>query len=103
MPGQVLDEHGNVAENCFQISDREHLPKLPAVTINSAPTSRRAQKSSEPLAVGSVLKQLTDRLRVVEREIRRRSKLEQERDQLKRLISAAKIERSNLRRIRAAG
>lgn len=49
------------------------------------------------------MRQLKARLRVVEREIKARALLEAERDQIKRLIAAAKNERTNLRAIRATG
>lgn len=58
---------------------------------------------SKPVSTADVMRQLKARLRVVEREIKARALLEAERDQIKRLIAAAKNERTNLRAIRATG
>lgn len=115
----VIDEHGQVDAHCFQIGDEprasasatlEHLPAKFADAVvfgppgpENRPIRLSPQKSSEALSTRKLLTQLRARLRDINREIATRKKLEAERDQIRRLISAAEAERNNVRRIRAAG
>lgn len=120
----VLDERGLPQEHCFQIGEqgatnmKAPAPQPPPAQVQQAlPLQMTAEKvvapvaaaatqpSSEPavLSTRQLMAQLRARLRVVEREIKARKTLEQERDQIRRLIGAAQQERNNLRRIRVAG
>jgi len=58
---------------------------------------------AEPVRTKSLVKQLRDRLKVVEREIKARGQLEEERGQINRLLHAAKLEKNNLRKLRSVG
>ena len=78
-------------------------PRVMAATPAPAVTHKSAPTTDAPLNTATVLRQLKARLRVVEREIKTRKTLEAEREQIQRLIAAAKNERSNLRAIRATG
>lgn len=69
----------------------------------SAATAGVQPNAPASVNLKQVLRQLKDRLRTVEREIRARKTLEAERDQIRRLIGATKNERDNLRRLRSAG
>ncbi len=64
------------------------------------PTQKK--KSSDKLTTRQLVSQLKARLKEVDREIKIRKSLEQERAQIARLLDAAKNE-NNLRRLRAAG
>lgn len=107
----VLDETGKVQEHCFQIGDDPRAVRpveVAAPVSQSAPVARPAQRApiaapSGPIPTSQILRQLRERLRVVEREIKLRKDLESERAQLKRLIGAAKSEQDNVRRLRSAG
>lgn len=109
----VVGEDGAVSENCFQIGGQGAAPAEQAQPIPQSPPAqsmapkqaRAAAESSAPavLSTRQLLSQLRARLRVVEREIKTRKALEEERGQIKRLISAALTERDNVRRIRDAG
>lgn len=123
----VIDENGQVQEHCFQIGDEPRAAKLTTAferarqetfgaaklaaesqdaqtTYPTGPaTSTKATKPSAKLNTRQLLAQLRSRLRDVEHEIGLRKELETERDQIKRLIGAAKAEQNNVRRIRAAG
>lgn len=117
VPG--LDEHGNAAAHCFQLGAREEAPtrqQMPPEAFaplpqpvtprgSSAPSAIVARTALEhsPLSTRVLLSQLRKRLRIVEREIKARKALEEERAQIKRLMGAAVAESDNLRRIRAAG
>lgn len=57
---------------------------------------------AEVLTAASVMKQLRARLKEVEREIRVRRSLEEERDQIKRLLRAAKENKSTVTPLRRA-
>jgi hypothetical protein len=112
---RVLGNDGQPEEHCFQIGDmRAALPPLPTTeALLVAPgalakPAAPARGKPTPLVESAtstkrLLVQLRARLRVVEREIRARRKLEGERAQLQRLISAAVSEQDNVRRIRSAG
>lgn len=56
----------------------------------------------KPLTAKQMLAQMKARLKVVERELVAKTELERERDQLRRLIRAAKNETDNVRRLRSA-
>lgn len=107
----VTDEHGRIAEHCFQLGDdpraRRAAPQTeqdPApVKFTAQPAQRRHAQPSSTVTVAQLLKQLRARLRVVEREIKSRQKLEEERSQIKRLIAAALADRDNVRRLRSTG
>jgi hypothetical protein len=111
MSGQVVDEHGNALAHCFQIGEDPRATRPQQIEPNPAPVPRapvvvapsKPHAASEAVSTRALLKQLKDRLRVVEREIKLRQRLESERSQLMRLISAAKLERDNVRRLRSAG
>ena len=72
-------------------------PVAPAALPTAAPTKRTEPKRT----TRQIVAELNARLRIVEREIKNRSKLEQERDQIKRLIAAARP--NNLHRMKVAG
>lgn len=123
--GRVLDENGALQEHTFQIGGgtivsefgaveappdprrRPAAPPVPVLTpaVAAVPVPVVAPPFQPPkqLSTRQILSQLKARLRVVEREIRVRKTLEQERDRIRRLIAAANQERDNLRRIRSAG
>lgn len=74
-----------------------------AISSPRAPTSRaKAAGTAAPLRTRDVLRDLRARLRVVEREIRARKRLERERDQIHRLLDAAR-KRADVRQLRATG
>jgi len=120
---RVRNEHGEVEPHVFELgaapTTRAPIPtsgfdvsaeELAQVTPPpkrepaQQPTTAKPQPpSAAPITGAALVKQLRARLRVVEREIKARQSLEQERDQLQRLLAAAKKERTNLRAIRAAG
>jgi hypothetical protein len=123
---RVLDASGNVQPHTFQIgggtdevvppawATRQHapLPVAPVAApmahvatqaIQSASPDPKRSPSGAVLSTKQLLADLRARLRVVEREIKVRKSLDQERDQIRRLIKAAQQERDNVRRIRAAG
>lgn len=112
----AIDPNGDVIENCFQIgNDPRATPEPKPMVSAQAPVPpvpvAAPQPKPQPIPVAKaetvdlrhVLRQLKDRLRVVDREIKSRKTLEKERDQIRRLISATKNERDNLRRLRSAG
>lgn len=112
---RVIDEHGTPQTNCFQIGDQGDATNVPLAELQAlrshvavAPTpvavsvKRASEKASSVLSARQLISQLKARLREVEREIKVRKTLEDERDQLRRLMSAAKAERNNVRRIRSA-
>ena len=72
----------------------------PAVTAGPAKGAAIADK---PPTARQLLAQMRARLREVKRALADKKALEQERDQLLRLIRAATTEIDNVRRIRAAG
>jgi predicted secreted protein len=103
---------GKAVPGCFQIGGQEPgaAPKLDdqewklaQPLVVSAPATAQAPKPTKPRTARTLVAELRTRLREVEREIRARKNLEDERDSLKRLIAAAKSETNNVRRIRAAG
>jgi hypothetical protein len=124
---QALDESGRPDPHVFQLGAGPVAPQAATSTgfdVSTAeladvvmPPQRAAQPTqaalaapaatkqteAKPLNTAEVMRQLKARLRVVEREIKARKSLETERDQIQRLISAAKNERNNLRAIRATG
>lgn len=86
------------------VSAAELADVMPPPGRDTQPAPRsKPNDIGRPISTADVLRQLKARLRVVEREIKARKSLELERDQIKRLIAAAKNERSNLRAIRATG
>jgi hypothetical protein len=109
---QVLDENGNGLAHTFQIGDDpraarpvqvEPDPVVGRHRVVTQPAKPIKRDPSASLSTRELLAQLKTRLREVEREIKLRQRLEEERGQLKRLISAAKLERDNVRRLRSAG
>lgn len=75
-----------------------------AHAVTQAPIAAPAPKpDAKPITTRALIASLRRRLRVVEREIRSRKSLEEEREQIQRLIAAATSERDTVRRIRAAG
>lgn len=105
-------QDGKAIPHCFQIGGQEPgpAPKLDDQEWKSAqplvltgPTAKPSAKAPETRTTKTLVAELRARLRVVEREIRARKSLEDERDSLRRLIAAAKSETNNVRRIRAAG
>lgn len=108
----VRDEHGNISSHCFQMGDGTEILAADIQPLVMPPQAKTAPVAVEkpavradgkPLSTKALLAQLRSRLREVEREIKLRLELEKERDQIRRLMAAAKQERDNLRRIRAAG
>ena len=111
----VPDDSGTPDPHVFQIGGvsfepppRARAEQPVAVAVTEArpvavPVCAPISNSSAPIPAAKLISQLRARLRVVEREIKARKKLEAERDQIKRLIAAADNERNNLRAIRAAG
>ncbi len=102
-----------VSKHCFQIGgddDSDNGFKDFAVLKAAAaePTSPSVQPqapkklASDKLTTKQLVSQLKARLKEVDREIKIRKSLEQERAQIARLLDAAKNE-NNLRRLRAAG
>jgi len=124
---QALDESGQPDPHVFQLGAGPVAPAAhaaagefdvssaelaavvpPPVRGQAAPRATAepvapAASGSKPVSTAEVMRQLKARLRVVEREIKARKLLEFERDQIMRLIAAAKNERNNLRAIRATG
>ena len=72
----------------------------PALT-NSKPS---APTALQPMSTQQLVRDLKTRLRYVENEIKARKRLEKERDQIRRLIKAAKLEQATVHAIkRVAG
>lgn len=110
---QVRDSSGAPVDHCFEIGgDNENdgfagfaALKAAAAVERSEPKQPVAKpKPVEPkkLTTRQLVSQLKARLREVEREIKIRKSLEQERSQIARLLDAAQNE-NNLRRIRPTG
>ena len=115
----TFDENGNNDGHSFQIGDFRGFEQLKEVPMPVAPvtapvvsappvaapvpTTVVASAPAAVLTTAKLLSQLRARLRVVEREIKQRKTLEQERDTIKRLIAASLNERDNVRRLRSAG
>lgn len=81
-------------------------PTAPEPVRPRAPTTSVAVSSTKQvtaLNARDMVRNIRARLRDVEREIRARKSLEQERDQLKRLLVAVKQKPAPVRTIRAAG
>ena len=102
----VRDSDGQPIAHLFQIGGQDVGPapiieEQRAIVVHKTPAVGKPEL--EPLNGKAIVSQLRARLRVVEREIKARKALEEERDALKRLIHAAKTDRDNVRRIRAAG
>ncbi len=101
-----------ISEHCFQFGgDDENdgmagMAALKAATAASvaavSPPPPKPTPKSDKLTTRQLVAQLKSRLKEVEREIKIRKSLEQERAQIARLLDAAKNE-NNLRRIRAVG
>jgi hypothetical protein len=102
-----------VSEHTFEIGGMgASLPQPPpSRELSAPPTTVLAKVQARAIASGSssatdcraLVKQLRARLRDVKRELKAKKTLEQERDQLQRLIRAATTELDNVRRLRAAG
>lgn len=119
----ALNERGQADGHAFQIGGSDDAPIFRPVAEVTAPSPPQLPVTVVPVAAppspvtpalvpasaetvmstAKLLSQLRARLRVVEREIKIRSKLESERGQIKRLMSAAKQEQANVRRLRSAG
>lgn len=105
------DGNGEVAANTFELdpfAPKKPIVQAPTASVGDAvvatkPPVAKATESSAPLSAKELLVSLRARLRDVKAEIRKRRSLERERDQLERLIRAAKEEKTNVRRLRAAG
>lgn len=86
----------------------EAAPVAASVAVNDASAkvvaSGRASKVKEtqPLSAQQVIKDLKARLRHVEREIKARKALEAERDQIQRLLKAAKQEKATVHALKRA-
>lgn len=99
-------ESGEELPNVFEIGQGGALPAPTPEAPPPAPTPsahRAAPGPAEAVSTQTILAQLRARLAVVKREIRARRKLEVEKNQLERLIRAAREEKDNVRRLRAAG
>ncbi len=107
--GPVAPSASTPSASEFDVSAAELAGAVPPPGL--APRPQRAVPvaratvavGDKPVSTADVMRQLKARLRVVEREIKARKLLEAERDQIMRLIAAAKNERNNLRAIRATG
>ena len=123
----VFDENGRAQSHCFQLGGQDDVPaaEIPKPSVEpaevrpvaGAPARPREHReawdvviNTRPLTTGAqtlsareLVRQLRARLKIVEREIRARKALEEERGQLQRLIAAARHESDNVRRIRSAG
>ncbi len=100
-----------IGEHTFEFGgDDEHdgfkgFAALKAAAVPPSPEQPKPptqKKSSDKLTTRQLVSQLKARLKEVDREIKIRKSLEQERAQIARLLDAAKNE-NNLRRLRAAG
>lgn len=110
--GQVLaDSH--VFEFGDQFAPRPQVEEpaaasaaaAPIETLTAAVNAKPALPSAlQPMTTAQLIRDLKNRLRVVEREIKARKTLEKERDQIRRLIQAAKQNKATVHAIkRAAG
>jgi len=73
----------------------------PSVELNSKP---QVATALQPMSTQQLVRDLKRRLRYVESEIKARKHLEKERDQIRRLLKAAKLEQATVHAIkRAAG
>ena len=77
----------------------EPLPVL-SVPVNA----KQLDHALQPMSAAQLLRDLKSRLRFIEREIKARKTLEKERDQIRRLIKAAKQDKATVHALkRAAG
>lgn len=70
-----------------------------AAAVNAKPALPPAL---QPMSTAQLLRDLKNRLRFIEREIKARKTLEKERDQIRRLIKAAKQDRATVHAIKRA-
>ncbi len=101
-----------ISEHTFEIGGMGAAAQQPPPREFTAPPAAvLARVHAQAVSAGTsratdcraLLKQLRTRLREVKREIKAKKSLEQERDQLQRLIRAATNELDNVRRLRSAG
>lgn len=96
----VLDDPRNVTQPAF-LSAPQPGPVAQSPKPQAKPA--KAPKAGEPANTGLLVKQLKARLKEVERGIRERQHLEEERGQINRLLAAAKLEKNNVRKMRVVG
>jgi len=76
----------------------------PLAPIPTAVEAKALDFALQPMSTTQLLRDLKTRLRYVEREIKARKTLEKERDQIRRLIKAAKQDKATIHALkRAAG
>jgi hypothetical protein len=92
-----LSELTDIVPPPRQIAQHQERSAVPQAASKPAPTIQQ-----EPTSARAIVAALRKRLRVVEREIKIRKALEQERGQIKRLIEAAQSEQGKVHRLRPA-
>lgn len=97
-----------VSEHMFEIGGNgiPEIPESAPTTVTVKPrraTAPAVASTGSATDVRALLAQLRARLRDVKRELKAKKALEQEREQLQRLIKAATTELDNVRRLRATG
>jgi len=108
MSGLVV-RNGAVAEDAHVFEFGEQFApseRAPDLVSQPAPVNAKPAKPVvlQPMSTTQLLRDLKQRLRFVEGEIKARKALEKERDQIRRLIQAAKKEKATVHAIkRAAG
>ncbi len=108
--GQETVTDPNVFEFGEQFAPRAIPPGEPAVLATAAPldaTSIQAAAKQlpallQPMSATQLVRDLKRRLRYVENEIKARKTLEKERDQIRRLIKAAKQDKATVHAIKRA-
>lgn len=97
-----------MSDHVFEFGDQfAPRPEVeePVVLAAAAPIeSANAKPAStlQPMSTHQIVRDLKTRLRYVEREIKARAQLERERDQIRRLLKAAKQEQASVHALKRA-
>jgi flagellar motility protein MotE (MotC chaperone) len=109
--GQETVTDPNVFEFGEQFAPRATPPGEPAVLATAAPldatssiqaAAKQLPALLQPMSATQLVRDLKRRLRYVENEIKARKTLEKERDQIRRLIKAAKQDKATVHAIKRA-
>ena len=101
--GQETVTDPNVFEFGEQFAPRAIPPGEPAVLATAAPLdAKQLPALLQPMSATQLVRDLKRRLRYVENEIKARKTLEKERDQIRRLIKAAKQDKATVHAIKRA-
>lgn len=74
----------------------DDAPVANADSVDAPPAAKASKPSRDTLSMTQLMRDLKARLRYVEREIKARKTLEKEREQIRRLLKAAKQEKATV-------